>query len=134
MFVYCLGIKEVSLKYYYNYLKDITTNINNFSQYTRLESEVAQSCPTLCDPMDCSLPGSTIHGIFQARILEWFAISFSNTRLKGLILSKVIFSKYQECTFKQSDGVLNKHLLDSFYVSSTYITGHFTSAFQGEKG
>ena len=41
------------------------------------ESEVAQSCPTLCDPMDCSLPGSSIHGIFQARILEWGAISFS---------------------------------------------------------
>ena len=41
------------------------------------ESEVAQSCLTLCDPMDCSLPGSTIHGIFQARILEWVAISFS---------------------------------------------------------
>ena len=39
--------------------------------------EVAQSCPTLCDPMDCSLSGSSIHGIFQARILEWLAISFS---------------------------------------------------------
>ena len=37
----------------------------------------SQSCPTLCDPMDCSLPGSSIHGIFQARILEWVAISFS---------------------------------------------------------
>ena len=41
------------------------------------ESEVAQSCPTLCDPMDCSLPDSSIHGIFQARVLEWGAISFS---------------------------------------------------------
>ena len=41
------------------------------------ESEVAQSCPTLCDPMDCSLPGSSVHGILQARILEWVAISFS---------------------------------------------------------
>ena len=40
-------------------------------------SEVAQSCPTLCDPVDCSLPGSSVHGIFQARILEWVAISFS---------------------------------------------------------
>ena len=38
---------------------------------------VAQSCLTLCDPMDCSLPGSSAHGIFQARILEWVAISFS---------------------------------------------------------
>ena len=40
------------------------------------ESEVAQSCPTLSDPMDCSLPGSTVHGIFQARVLEWGAIAF----------------------------------------------------------
>jgi len=38
---------------------------------------VAQSCPTLCDPMDCSLPGSSVHGILQARILEWVAIPFS---------------------------------------------------------
>ena len=44
------------------------------------ESEVAQSCPTLCDPMDCSLPGSSAHGIFQARVLEWRAIAFSNPR------------------------------------------------------
>ena len=42
------------------------------------ESEVAQLCPTLSDPMDCSPPGSSIHGIFQARVLEWGAIAFSN--------------------------------------------------------
>ena len=41
------------------------------------ESEVAQSCPTLRDPKDCSLPGSSAHGIFQARVLEWGAIAFS---------------------------------------------------------
>ena len=44
------------------------------------ESEVAQSCPTLSDPMDCSLPGSSIHGIFQARVLEWVAIVFSKSQ------------------------------------------------------
>ena len=44
---------------------------------TEGEGEVAQLSPTLCDPMDCSPPGSSIHGIFQARILEWSAISFS---------------------------------------------------------
>ena len=43
----------------------------------RSETEVTQSCPTLCDPMDCSLPGSSVHGIFQARVLEWGAIAFS---------------------------------------------------------
>ena len=41
------------------------------------ESESAQLCPTLCDPMDCHLPGSSVHGIFQARVLEWGAIAFS---------------------------------------------------------
>ena len=46
------------------------------------QSEVAQSCPTLCDPMDYSLPGSSAHGTFQARELEWVAIAFSVQRLK----------------------------------------------------
>ena len=41
------------------------------------KNKVAQSCPTLCDPKDCSLPGSSVHGIFQARVLEWVTISFS---------------------------------------------------------
>ena len=45
------------------------------------ESEVAQSCPTLHDSMDCSLPGSSAHGIFQAGVLEWGAIAFSNNSL-----------------------------------------------------
>ena len=45
------------------------------------ESEVAQSCPTLSDPMDCSLPGPSVHGIFQARVLEWGAIAFSNQKV-----------------------------------------------------
>ena len=56
------------------------------------ESEVTQSCPTLQDPMDCSLPGSSIHGIFQARVLEWVAIAFSNAwkcKVKVKSLSRV---------------------------------------------
>ena len=51
----------------------------------RSESEVAQSCPTLRDPMDCSLPGSSIHGIFQARVLEWGAIALSVPPLQVII-------------------------------------------------
>ena len=50
------------------------------------ESEVVQSCLTLSDPMDCSLPGSSVHGIFQPRVLEWVAIAFyfaSNTVLRA---------------------------------------------------
>ena len=45
------------------------------------ESEVTQPCPTLSDPMDCSPPGSSVHGIFQARVLEWGAIDFSDNRM-----------------------------------------------------
>ena len=47
------------------------------------ESEVAQSCPTLRDSMDCSLPGSSVHGIFQARVLEWGATAFSEDNSAG---------------------------------------------------
>ena len=55
------------------------------------ESEVAQSCPTLIDPMDCSPPGSSVHGIFQARVLEWGAIAFSTAlgKVKVKLLSRV---------------------------------------------
>ena len=52
------------------------------------ESEVAQLCLTLSDPMDCSLPGSAIHGIFQARVLEWGAIAFSNSALYNHLIGE----------------------------------------------
>ena len=55
------------------------------------ESEVIQSCPTLSDPMDCSLPGSSIHGIFQARVLEWGAFAFSK------MINRIIIWSYT-CT------------------------------------
>ena len=54
------------------------------------ESEVAQSCLTLSDPMDCSLPGSSIHGIFQARVLEWDAIAFSIKLIRPFQKSVVV--------------------------------------------
>ena len=50
------------------------------------ESEVAQSCPTVRDPMDCSLPGCSVHGIFQARALEWGAIAFSTVQYTSDII------------------------------------------------
>ena len=56
------------------------------------ESEVAQSCPTLSDPMDCSLPGSSVHGIFQARVLEWGAIAFSEVRVIYLLLGRKVMT------------------------------------------
>ena len=60
--------------------------------------EVAQSCPTLCDPMDCSLPGSSFHGIFQARVLEWGAIAFS-----GISQAEKVFTLNERKEFKVLD-------------------------------
>ena len=57
------------------------------------EREVAQSCPTLFDPMDCSPPGSSVHGIFQARVLDWGAIAFSRVFLIVFCIFKVFYNK-----------------------------------------
>ena len=65
------------------------------------ESGVAQSCPTLSDPMDCSLPGSSVHGIFQARVLEWGAIAFSDTIPKKI---KYLYSKNCKTLMKEIEG------------------------------
>ena len=62
----------------------------------KTESEVAQSCPTPSDPMDCSPPGSSVHGIFQARVLEWGAIAFSLMLLLLLLLLRH-FSRVRLC-------------------------------------
>ena len=56
--------------------QDLQARKVSFSMEVKSESEVAQSCPTLSDPMDCSPSGSSVHGIFQARVLEWGAITF----------------------------------------------------------
>ena len=65
------------------------------------ESEVAQSCPTLSDPIDCSPPGSSVHGIFQARVLEWGAIAFSDFSLQvrkneGFFVSPSVLTNLQK--------------------------------------
>ena len=54
------------------------------------ESEVAQSCPILQDPVDCSLPGSSVHGIFQAKVLEWGVIAFSEINTWEKVLSTLL--------------------------------------------
>ena len=64
------------------------------------ESEVTQLCPTLRDPMDCSLPGSSVHGIFQARVLEWGAIVFSMTNLDSILKSRDITLPTKVCLVK----------------------------------
>ena len=68
------------------------------------ESEVAQSCPTLSDPMDCSLPGSSVHGIFQARVLEWGAIAFSS------------FYLVNSNSFKLSSSVTSSQKLSQIFL------------------
>ena len=65
------------------------------------ESEVAQSCPTLSDPLDCSLPGSSVHGIFQARVQEWGAIAFSEKMLTLL----QIFHLLRSCASPEIQGL-----------------------------
>ena len=64
------------------------------------ESEVAQSCPTLSDPMDCSLPGSSTHGIFQARVLERGAIAFSCLKEENYTL-KHLYSSWKKLPLKK---------------------------------
>ena len=79
------------------------------------ESEVTQSYPTLSDPMDCSLPGSSIHGIFQARVLEWGAIAFS---LNALVFIKIYFVALVFLYSKQerSNAILKIVLWGNFHL------------------
>ena len=69
------------------------------------ESEVTQLCLTLSDPMNCSLPGSSVHGIFQARVLEWGAIAFSNT-LSRLVITFLPRSKRLLISWLQSPSAV----------------------------
>ena len=61
------------------------------------ESEVAQSCLTNSDPMDYSLPGSSVHGIFQARVLEWGAIAFSNIHVLATVNIAAVYPGLHVC-------------------------------------
>ena len=63
------------------------------------ESKVTQSCPTLSDPMDCSLPGSSIHGIFQAKVLEWGAIAFSVQPYSKYLIKKIKLGNAEKSCF-----------------------------------
>ena len=66
------------------------------------ESEVIQSCLTLSNPMDCSLPGSSIDGIFQARVLEWGAIAFSDRISRGYVISPEL---HRLCNYGITDSM-----------------------------
>ena len=80
------------------------------------ESEVAQLGPTLCDPMDCSLPGFSIHGIFQARVPEWVAISFSrgSSRPRDQTqVSRIVGRRFTLLATREAQGVLAAQLISS---------------------
>ena len=102
------------------------------------ESEVIESCPTLSDPMDCSLPGSSVHGIFQARVLEWGAIAFSCNIVN---YCQIIFSlfciKYVllSTTLAYNFGFFYffLHVLSNLNVDKCYLTW-FISASSGKNG
>ena len=97
------------------------------------ESEVAQLCPILSDPMDCSLPRSSVHGIFQARVLEWVAIAFSIPMLKSSTTQEPISSRarhtmqiLQQC--RNISLSFNKQAAQSHIKPidiSKLATGHF---------
>ena len=66
-------------------------NKRNFeTHFAATAAKSLQSCPTLCDPMDCSLPGSSVHGIFQAKVLEWGAIVFSMIHTAAATAAKLL--------------------------------------------
>ena len=86
------------------------------------ESEVTQSCPTVSDPMDCSLPGSSIHGIFQARVLEWGAIAFSSktTTHSQFSSSLMILAQFTSRVLP----VPNHYMLVFLRVSSLFFSSY----------
>ena len=88
--LWCSAFFMVQLSYpYMTTGKIIVLTRQNFVGNIQFSS-VAQLCLTLCNPMDCSPPGSSIHGIFQARVLEWGAITFSVTNLDSILKSRDI--------------------------------------------
>ena len=82
------------------------------------ENEVAQSCPTLTDPMDCSLTGSSVHGIFQARVLEWGSIAFSKIYMRSSLMENV--ERYGASKTKlETKTSTNKTWIHSTHVPET---------------
>ena len=96
-----------------------------------MSAKLLQLCLTLCNPMDCSLPGSSVHGILQARILEWVAISFSNTTLLYYLAAAAAAAKsLQSCPIlcdptdgsppgSPVPGILQARILEWVAISSS---------------
>ena len=93
------------------------------------ESEVTQSCPTLRDPMDCSLPGSSVHGIFQARVLERGAITFSDTHTHTHTHTHILetYVQHQYASIFWGNGHLPFTLDRNWHVDKVYLQAVFGS-------
>ena len=85
------------------------------------ESEIAESCPTLSDPMDCGPPGFSVHGIFQARVLEWDAVAFSMTYLLALDKSRIRLCDLSKlCDFPETQF---PYLIKGLRLGKWFFTG-----------
>ena len=82
----------------------------------KIESEVAQSCPTLSDPMDCSLPGSSVHGSLQARVLEWGASAFSKPEVENWSKPALF------CMIKKSFKVTHHSFMNECLVATGFLS------------
>ena len=96
------------------------------------ESEVAQSCPTLHNPMDCSLPGSSIHGIFEAGVLEWVAIAFSKTMVHRIAKSQTWLSNSHSLTHWWLDIHIHCKMIITIKLINTSII-LLVYLFEGER-
>ena len=117
------------------------------SMRVQSEREVAESCPTLSDPMNCSLPASSVHGIFQARVLEWGAIAFSVLPMhRGLFKMYLYISKHLKifiyfwlhrvfiAALRLSLAVVSRWLLYSCHVWASHCSGWLQSRGCGAHG
>ena len=89
------------------------------------ESEVTESCPTLSDPKDCSLPGSSVHGIFQARVLEWGAIAFSQMTIISATMGKNPLEEMQQPSWSTKESEMQ-------YLDAISKTTERSVHFQGK--
>ena len=89
------------------------------SQHQGLEGEVAQSCPTLYDPMDCTLPGFSLHGILQARAMEWVAISFSRGSSRPRDRTRASHTSANHCCRCQASA---HHIIDLYFPQCFHRT------------
>ena len=109
-------------------LKVVSKSVHKFFDTFHFTSEVTQSCLTLCDPVDCSPLGSSVHGILQARILEWVAISFSRGSSQPRDRTRVSCipgRRFTLCAAREALGAPKNKVCHSLHCSSEYNPSDF---------